>query len=106
MAIIIKPSSFNYTIDSTGEECEVNGSDIQFDSHCVNRNPQYKEDDTEELHYFSVNTLHGTFKWTVNLTIGMQGFEITESVLTEYPKGITVEENTTFSICEYEENVA
>ncbi|WP_313296828.1 hypothetical protein, partial [Pseudomonas sp.] len=71
-------TSGHLTYKYAGEEYTIDSSELAGGSWEVSASPQFKEDDTEYSSRYTAGTRHGTFAWTVTMSVGVSGSSISD----------------------------
>ena len=88
---ITTSGNVSYTV--ADEQFEVDSSDLVPGTWKKTGEAQFKGDNEEYSAHYVAKTPHGAFTYTVNLSVGESGTEIT-SLETEFPDGLCFNEST------------
>jgi len=79
------------TSDDADETVSLDSTLIQqVGSPVVNSLPAFKEDTTTYLYYFSAKNEDGEFKWTVDVSVSLDGITVYDDQQIDYPNNIEV----------------
>lgn len=96
-SIIVPKNEFTYRTSASDEEFTLSGSEVKQGHSSEISPPSYKGDNENWTTEFSAETEHGTIRWDVHISSGMEGINVEHTEITTLPGDIEVDTGFEFA---------